>query len=212
MALTDAAQGKPRGPLSISQLRAIAPPLGVQADTHNAQELQRRHEEQRIHHMFALHAYADSGVAEIARILSTVDGWLLYDATTNPHGLPPVLRSRMADQCPDLLYFLMLLARTSLHKPIAIQDEETVRRRLLGLSTALHWFGRDVPAAVRKLWEMKPLEQWLTPQAFDGVLGHLKDLGKGDIGIIDLRSPGASPESSRCRRRARSKIGTGGTP
>lgn len=190
VALTDAAQGKPRGPLSISQLRAIAPPLGVQADTHNAQELQRRQEEQRIHHMFALHAYADSGVAEIARILSTVDGWLLYDATTNPHGLPPILRSRMADQCPDLFYFLMLLARTSLHKPIAIQDEETVRRRLLGLSTALHWFGKDVPAAVRKLWEMKPLEQWLTPQAFDGVLGHLKDLGKGDSGIIDLRSPG----------------------
>lgn len=190
VALTDAAQGKPRGPLSISQLRAIAPPLGVQADTHNAQELQRRHEEQRIHHMFALHAYADSGVAEIARILSTVDDWLLYDATTNPHGLPPVLRSRMAEQCPDLFYFLMLLARASLQQPIAIQDEETVRRRLLGLSTALHWFGRDVPAAVRKLWEMKPLEQWLTPQAFDGVLEHLKDLGKGDIGIIDLRSPG----------------------
>ena len=189
VALSDPAQGKPRGPLSISQLRAIALPPGVQTDTPDAPELQRQSEEQRIHHMFALHAQADPGAAEIARILSTVDGWLLYDAHTNPWGLPPVLRSRMAEQCPEMFYFLMLLARTSLQRPIAPQHAKTVRRRLLGLTSAVHWFGSDAPAAVRKLWEMKPLAQWLKPQAFDGVLTQLKDLGGGRSGIIDLRSP-----------------------
>jgi hypothetical protein len=53
----------------------------------------------------------------------------------------------------------------------------------------VHWFGSDAPAAVRKLWELKTLEQWLQPDAFDGVLAELKDLGNGRSGIIDLRSP-----------------------
>ncbi|MGD9774560.1 DUF262 domain-containing protein [Diaphorobacter sp.] len=189
VALTDAAQDKPRGPLGISQLRAIAPYAPMQAATQDAQELQRQGEELRIQHMFALHANAAPGAAEIARILTTVDGWLLYDAHANPWGLPPVLRSRMAEQCPEMFYFLMLLARASLQQQMAARHEKAVRRRLLGLATAVHWFGGDAPAAVRKLWEMKPLAQWLTPQSFDGVLAQLKDLGDGRSGIIDLRSP-----------------------
>jgi hypothetical protein len=43
---------------------------------------------------------------EIARILQVVDGWLLYDARTNPWGLPPVLRSLMADKCSEVFFFL----------------------------------------------------------------------------------------------------------
>ena len=189
VALTDPAQGKLRGPLNVSQLRAIASFSLAQAVTPNEQELQRRNEEQCIQQMFALHGHADSGAIDIQRILNRVDDWLLYNAQTNPWGLPPVLRSRMAEQCPEVFYFLMLLARTSLYRPIAKKDEETVRRRLLGLASAVHWFGSDAPAAVRKLWELKTLEQWLQPNAFEGVLAELKDLGNGRSSIIDLRSP-----------------------
>lgn len=97
--------------------------------------------------------------AEIARILQVVDGWLLYDA------------------------------RASLHQPIAARHERCVRRRLLGLASAVHWFGVDAPAAVRKLWEIGPPQYWLKPQAFDGVLAALKDLGHERSGIVNLRPP-----------------------
>ena len=97
--------------------------------------------------------------AEIARILQVVDGWLLYDA------------------------------RASLHQPIAARHERTVRRRLLGLASAVHWFGVDAAAAVRKLWEIGPPQHWLSPQAFGGVLATLKDLGHERSGIVNLRPP-----------------------
>ena len=186
VALTDAAITKPRGALSVSQLRAIAhPPESDKKELH----LQ---EQQQIEQMFGLHAPAQSqgsGDAEIARILQRVDEWLLYDAQKNPWGLPPVLRSQLAQQCPEMFFFLMLLARTSLHQPIAARHDKAVRRRLLGLATAVHWFGTDAQAAVRQLWSAKSPTQWLTPRAFEGVLEPLKHLGEGKTGVVDLRSP-----------------------
>ena len=118
-----------------------------------------------------------------------VDGWLLYDARHNPLGLPHVLRSLLADKCSEVFFFLMLVARESLGQPIVPRQEKAVRRRLLGLATAIHWFGMDAPACVRRLWELGSADHWLKPQAFDGVLGQLKDLGESRSGIVNLRSP-----------------------
>ena len=186
VALSDAAQGKPRGALSVSQLRSIAHP------TPTPQAAQHAQEQQRIAQMFALQgtAPADSAdKADIARILQVLDGWLLYDARHNPWGLPPVLRSLLADKCSEVFFFLMLVARAAIAQPIAPRQEKTVRRRLLGLASAIHWFGLDAPACVRRLWELGPIERWLKPQAFDGVLGQLKDLGENRSGIVNLRPP-----------------------
>lgn len=183
VALSEGGQGKPRGALSVSQLRTIAHP----AKTHNSAE--HSLEQQRIEKMFALKCATPTHGAEIARILKVVDGWLLYDARHNPWGLPPVLRSLLADKCSEMFFFLMLVARESLQQPIAPRQEKAVRRRLLGLATAIHWFGLDAPACVRRLWELGSADHWLKPQAFDGVLGQLKDLGESRSGIVNLRSP-----------------------
>lgn len=191
-ALSSTIEGKPRGALSVSQLRAMAHPERTRTPEQHAQERQR------IAAMFALHDPANAPspqsaettqTAEIARILQVVDGWLLYDARTTPWGLPSVLRSLMADKCSEMFFFLMLVARASLHQPIAPRHERSVRRRLLGLASAVHWFGVDAPAAVRKLWEIGPPQYWLKPQAFDGVLAALKDLGHERSGIVNLRPP-----------------------
>ena len=184
-ALSSTSEGKPRGALSVSQLRAMAHPRHTRNPEQHAQERQR------IAAMFALHDGPGAGAegAEIARILQVVDGWLLYDARTNPWGLPPVLRSLMADKCSEMFFFLMLVARASLHQPIAPRHERSVRRRLLGLASAVHWFGVDAAAAVRKLWEIGPPEHWLKPQAFNGVLAALKELGHERSGIVNLRPP-----------------------
>jgi hypothetical protein len=78
VALSEGGQGKPRGALSVSQLRTIAHP----AKTHNSAE--HSLEQQRIEKMFALKCATPTHGAEIARILKVVDGWLLYDARHNP--------------------------------------------------------------------------------------------------------------------------------
>lgn len=179
--LSDA--GKPRGPLSVSQLRSIAHPAASPNLAVHQQE------QQRIAHMFDLGQSAGPDGAEITRILAVVDSWLLYDAKSNPNGLPPVLRSHLADKCPEMFFFLMLVARASLQTPIVPRHAKTVRQRLLGLASAVHWFGVDAPAAVRKLWSMGAAEDWLKPQTFIGVLEQLKDLGENRSGIVNLRSP-----------------------
>ncbi len=183
VALSDTGPGKPRGALSVSQLRTIAHPA------HGLNATQHSQEQQRIEHMFALKGATHTNGTEIARILQVVDGWLLYDARHNPLGLPPVLRSLLADKCSEVFFFLMLVARESLGQPIVPRQEKAVRRRLLGLATAIHWFGLDAPACVRRLWELGSADHWLKPQAFDGVLGQLKDLGESRSGIVNLRSP-----------------------
>lgn len=195
VALSDEEQGRPRGPLSVSQLRAIAHPLSddaahMQTAAQHEKTQQHEREQKLIKQVFALHEPSHAKHADIVRILDIVDGWLLYDPKTNPWGMPPVLRSRMAEKCPEMLFFLMLVARASIKQPIAAKHEASVRRRLLGLATAVHWFGIDTAGAVRKLWDMQPsATAWLTPSAFDGVLKLIKDLGNDKSGIVNLRSP-----------------------
>lgn len=185
VALSSASEGKPRGALNVSQLRTLAHPERTRTPDPHTQERAR------IGTMFALPGTdgAAAAPAEIARILQVLDGWLLYDARRNPWGLPPMLRSLMAEKCSEMFFFLMLVARASLQQPIAPRHDRIVRRRLLGLASAVHWFGVDAPAAVRTLWDMGPIERWLQPRAFEGVLEQLKNLGHERSGIVNLRSP-----------------------
>ena len=183
VALSDAGEGGPRGALSVTQLRAMAHPAQTRKPELHARERQR------IEDMFDLHRACAGDPAHIARILKVVDGWLLYDAQHNPWGLPPALRSQMAEKCPEVFFFLMLVAREALSQPDDLQPGETVRRRLVGLASAIHWFGLDTPAAVRELWKMGSPRDWLQPRTFEGALARLKNLGEARSGVAPLLSP-----------------------
>lgn len=104
----------------------------------------------------------------IARSFKTLDTWFLHDPANQTWGLPKVLRSRLAEQAPEVFLFLLRLVRFHLEHvaPDELPDEHT-RRKLLGLATAIHWFGKDRPAAMRWLWETKEPAQWLDGSAFD---------------------------------------------
>lgn len=150
--------GMPAQP-TVSSLRQLAT---VQAspdagDAHKAKAAQLIQEREKIQSVFGLSTPTPSK-APIAQAIERWDDWFLYSAT-QPWGLPPVLRSRMASQAPEVFLFLLRLAHHG------GSPDESVRRQLLGLATALHWFGLEREKAVRWLWNVRPAH-WLDGSAF----------------------------------------------
>ena len=144
---------------SVSSLRQLAT---VQAsmdsgNTHKDKAAQLIREREKIQTVFGLSAPA-TPKAPIAEAIARWDDWFLY-SNTQPWGLPPVLRSRMASQAPEVFLFLLRLAHHG------GSPDENVRRQLLGLATALHWFGLERERAVRWLWKVPPVN-WLNGSAF----------------------------------------------
>lgn len=150
-------------PLNVTTLRTLARIDDEQQsgdDNQKAHLVQRIEGLERVKTMFALKEKQSSD-APIKFALQRLDEWFLYDDTKDQTwGLPPVLRSRMAEQAPEAFLFLLRLAHHTTQKP-----EPDVRRKLLGLATALHWFGQDRQRAVRWLWEISPAE-WCDGSTF----------------------------------------------
>lgn len=158
--------GMPAQP-SVSSLRQLAT---VQAspdsgETHNAKAAQLILERAQIQSVFGLSA-TTTAQAPIAKAIRQWDDWFLY-SDAQPWGLLPVLRSRMASQAPEVFLFLLRLAYHG------GSPDESVRRKLLGLATALHWFGLEREAAVRWLWNTPPAH-WLDGSAFTTVLTRMR--------------------------------------
>lgn len=179
---------KPGAALSVSALRAIAQP--GQASDDPAVVERRQLDKQAIEQLFQLAGVGQPALphsAPIAAVLRRVDDWLVFDPQTHPDGLPAVLRSRLAEQAPEVFHFLMSVAKVSIDSGVA--PGKTALRRLLGLVTALHWFGQDRAAAVRWLWELGPLNRWLSPAAYKHVLRPMKKLPDNRCGLLNLRPP-----------------------
>ncbi len=176
---------KPRVELSVAGLRGIAHPPDASND--GKLTAQRNADREAIEELFAMGKYkSQSPPSPIDQVIRRVDDWLLYDPETNPNGLPPVLRSRMAEQTPELFHFLMSLAKVSIDR--GIETDYGVLTRLRGLATALHWFGKDRTVAVRQLWNGGPLERWLEPETYKGILGKLKKLDQDRVGVLNLQT------------------------
>lgn len=109
-------------------------------------------------------------VPPVAQAFKKLDDWFLY-RSEQTWGLPQVLRSRMAEQAPEVFLFLLRLAKAH----VGATPDEDIRRKLLGLATALHWFGKDRAAGVRELWKVDPKE-WLDGTAFTSNLPWLIQL------------------------------------
>lgn len=160
----DLAEGKNTLPAqpSVNSLRQLAT---VQADgSKKAHELMAQR--QQIRTMFGLLDAEDADAPPIHKAIKQWDRWFLY-SQDQPWGLPPVLRSRMASHAPEVFLFLLRLAHHT------GTPDETVRRKLLGLATALHWFGMDRERAVRWLWAVPPA-QWLDGSNLSNVLSRIR--------------------------------------
>lgn len=170
----DLAEGKNTLPAQpfVNSLRQLA--TAQAGDSKKAHELVAQREQ--IRTMFGLPKTEDSNdppisPAPIQKAIEQWDRWFLY-SKDQPWGLPPVLRSRMASQAPEVFLFLLRLAHHTTDTP-----DETVRRKLLGLATAVHWFGLERESAVRWLWT-KPPAQWLDGSAFPQVLSEIRYSGQ----------------------------------
>jgi hypothetical protein len=195
MSDVEATPPEPAPALTVSTLRSLAVADKSQKSAQNDKLFVRA---QAIRQMFGLNTAPQLTIAstEVAKIIKRVDEWLLYDFNKdligppkNPNGLPPVLRSRMADQTPDLYYFLMCLARLSIDR--GIQPTPQTVTRLRGLTTALHWFGLDRGAAMKKVWSLGPLENWLNGSVYKThphIITELFDL-KPKKGVLNLQTP-----------------------
>lgn len=192
MSDVQASQPQPAPALTVSALRALA--VADKSDQNDKLYVRS----QAIRQMFGLNINPQLAIAstEVAKIIKRVDEWLLYDFNKdligqpkNPNGLPPVLRSRMADQTPDLFYFLMCLARLSIDR--GIQPTPQTVTRLRGLTTALHWFGLNQTTAMKYVWGLGPLENWLNGSVYTNHPHIVKELFALDPkkGILNLQTP-----------------------
>lgn len=157
---------------AIRQLGAVqdpavpdASPDTAQADHVREQQRERQAWRSQVQTLFGLPASGGvplpAAQTPIAQAVARVDAWFGY-SPQQPWGLPPVLLARMATHSSEVYLFLLWLVH---HHGAAPIPHEDIRRPLLGLATALHWFGLHPERAVRELWTTAPA-QWLNGQAF----------------------------------------------
>lgn len=186
---------------AIRQLGAVQAPTvpdagsdSAQTDHQREQQLERQAWRTQMQTLFGLPASGGvplpAAQTPIAKAVARVDEWFGY-SPQQPWGLPPVLLARMATQSSEVYLFLLWLAH---HHGAAPIPHEDTRRPLLGLATALHWFGLQPERAVRELWTTEPA-QWLNGQAFETTkwLTVLKNLqnprGQGDPAVSVIPTP-----------------------
>jgi hypothetical protein len=145
------------GPISVSDIRRLA------------HDRSRREQQKHVHDFFVMEN--DTGLAAVIRI---IEDWLGPMGTDeNDIGLPPVLKTSIARTSPEVYLLLMWLARRVLQDPNhdrnSDEQREALRKRIVGLTTALHWFGEDKRRAAQAIaasLDSKPVE----PASFNNIL------------------------------------------
>jgi hypothetical protein len=117
----------------------------------------------------------------IRKVTELIDRWLLHRGQGDI-GLPPVLRTAIAHNSPEVYLLLMVLAQRVLTDLVSA---EAFRPRVLALATALHWFSYDQFHAVKRVYERLQGTQKLTPEFFEGIL-HISPEDTEQIGVRDL--------------------------
>lgn len=111
----------------------------------------------------------------------TVDTWLLRQKETAEYGLPPFLRTRLAQRQPNLYRFLLILAGQMRNQTSAPDGFAKV---MVAFSTILAWFGNDEKLRFDELAKQPPeiaesksssdlqriLGEWMASQIESGVL------------------------------------------
>ena len=138
------------------------------------------------------HAKAETDVREsdLHKNLRQIDAWLLFDgAVKDDCGLPPILRASLAQSAPDVFLLLLHLAQKVRNDGLSNDEIAALRKPILGLATALHWFGDDRAKAVATLYSSHFGIARLSPASFSGVLKHCLQSPNGSREVLKLLSP-----------------------
>jgi hypothetical protein len=131
---------------------------------------------------------ADARESDLHKNLSQIDAWLLFNDTAKDFGLPPVLRASLAQDAPDVFLLLLHLAQKVRNDRLRDNEIVALRRPILGLATALHWFGADRAKAVAALYTTRLCTETLSPESFRGVLKHCLRESDGNLGLLKIHS------------------------
>lgn len=132
---------------------------------------------------------------KLKSVLNLIELWLGDDETqTDDIGLPPVLHTAIARNSPDVYLLLMWLARCALSESngdldMAKKNTYELRKYILGLATALHWFGYDKGRAVAALYKNGMRNGLLRPETFHEILVSVYVLEGNKIGLFRLPTP-----------------------
>jgi hypothetical protein len=153
------------GPISVSDVRRLAN--------------DRSRAEQR--HAVLNFLHSDQG-ANLASVIDKVEEWLGDEGKDEDDiGLPPVLKTSIARLSPEVYLLLMWLAKHAMQQPNYRDiSDRVLRKRILGLATALHWFGDDKLRAAQAIAAEldSRCQGQLEPSAFEGVLTKGYDVGR----------------------------------
>ncbi len=135
-------------------------------------------------------AKADVGNSDLHCNLRQIDAWLLFDDSAKDDcGLPPVLRASLAQDAPDVFLLLLHLAQKARNDALSNDEIAALRKPVLGLATALHWFGDDRAKAIATLYADHFATAILSPASFSGVLKHCLQPQVGSRELLKLLSP-----------------------
>ena len=124
--------------------------------------------------------------------LRQIDQWLLCDQWTDLDcGLPPVLRVALAKDAPDIFLLLLSFAQKVQRDNYSQEQILAIRKPILGLATALHWFGDHRAEAVGRIYSACFRQEVLTPASFDGLLKTCLQTPTGRREVLKLLSPNA---------------------
>jgi hypothetical protein len=126
--------------------------------------------------------------SDLHKNLQQIDEWLLFDGSLD-FGLPPVLRSSLAQDAPEVFLLLLHLAQKARHDILNRAEIAALRKPILGLVTALHWFGDDRAKAVGNLYSSCFSKGELSSATFSGILKHCLLASDGRREMFKLLSP-----------------------
>ena len=171
------AEYKVPGAVSVSAIRAIVRPSGSS----------EKHE--RINRFFG---ETDDG--ELGKVCQLVHQWLVF-RDGRPFGLPPVLRTSIAQGSPDVYLLLMLMARKVLAENGGTLPDgnasDLLQKCVVGFSTALHWFGDRKFDVVEFVYNEFINHGMIDDTFFKGLLAKCYILPNNKQGLIPLPTPDA---------------------
>ncbi len=127
--------------------------------------------------------------------LLQIDQWLLHNGEEGDFGLPPVLRTSLAQNAPDVFLLLLHIAQKTRNEKLGAEQISALRKRLLGLSTALYWFGGKHRAdTIDGIYSKTFSSDKLTPEIFNSALRYINEPQNNRRGILKILTPSALEE------------------
>lgn len=131
--------------------------------------------------------------SDLHQNLNQIDSWLLFNdknGEAGDFGLPPVLRTSMAQKTPEIFLLLLYIAQRVRTQPVAESLVPALRKHIVAMATTLYFFGDDRPKAVADIFaKLMDNKEPLNDQAFRGILSGCLIPYKGNRGVLNVLPP-----------------------